>query len=102
MPAGAYDRPAGEIKILIAGKRLLREIGEVFLRRDERHELENRARRKCPSRAAVDEKTVDARVGLAVRVVGRGGDHSQDLAGLIVHHEYCAAPPRKRIPCSGL
>lgn len=75
VPARAYDRPAGEIEILIAGERLFGEIGEVFHRGDERHELEYRARRERAERAAVDEKTVDARVGLAVRIVGRGGDH---------------------------
>ena len=75
VPARTYDRPAGEIEILIAGERLFGEIGEVFRRSDERHELEDRARRERAERAAVDEKTVDARVGLAVRIVGRGGDH---------------------------
>ena len=62
-------------EILIADERLFGEIGEVFHRGDERHELEYRARRERAERAAVDEKTVDARVGLAVRIVGRGGDH---------------------------
>ena len=75
VPARAYDRPAGEIKILIAGERLFGEIGEVFRRGDERHELEDRARRERAECTAVDEKTVNAHVGLAVRIVGRGGDH---------------------------
>ena len=36
VPARAYDRPAGEIEILIAGERLFGEIGEVLHRGDER------------------------------------------------------------------
>ena len=75
VPARAYDRSAGEIEILIAGERLFGEIGEVFHRGDERHELEYRARRNVPSVQRLMKKTVDARVGLAVRIVGRGGDH---------------------------
>ena len=78
------------------------QVGQVFDRRVERHHLEDRAGDRVCQQQTVDVHAFPSRVlrvdgGRVGRVKGRGRNHAQDLARLVVVHTHRAAHPAQRL-----
>ena len=96
MHARALDGHARHIQTARAGKAAAVDVFDVLNRGGGGDELEDGARRERAVDAAVDVRAVRY-VAVAAGVDARAGDHAQDLAGLVVAHEYRTLAPGERL-----